>query len=285
MLARLPGGYLWVGRKESIMDWCIRITWTLIAGISLGVALRAQGANFGSDNAADPAYNSGWVTGTNGGMGFAAWSLLPVGSPPQFSYFVGSSASNGATPPSGNTDTAGKSWGLANAIADGCEASRKLTGGSLAVGQHVIVDMDNGAAGGLVEFALRSGNNERFTWLVDGTNTGTYLFMNQQSPTLVTEVNTAIPLTANGLHLDFSLTGADTFAVEATPAGGSIHHFTGMLEGVAGSGIDTVEFLNYDAGSSPAHDLFFNNLAVTPEPAASGMLVLAPLLLVRPRRG
>lgn len=266
------------------MDWCIRITWTLIAGISLGVALRAHGASVASDNAADPAYNSGWIAGTNGGTGFAAWSLLPAGSPPQFSYFIGSSAGNGAAPPSGSIDSSGKSWGLANAIADGGEASRKLTGGSLTVGQHVIVDMDNGAAGGLVEFALRSGNNERFTWLVDGTNTGTYLYMNQQSPTVVAEVNTAIPLTANGLHLDISLTGADTFAVDATPAGGSVHHFTGTLAGTSGSGIDTVEFLNYDAGSSPSHDLFFNNLAVTPEPAASGVLVLVPLLLVRRRR-
>jgi MYXO-CTERM domain-containing protein len=237
-----------------------------------------------SDNAADPAYSAGWSTGTNGGTGFGAWSMAPVGSPPQFSYFIGSSASNGAAPPSGNIDSAGKSWGLANAIADGCRASRQLTGGALAVGQHVLVDMDNGAAGGLVEFALRSGVNDRFEWLVDGTNTDTYLFANRQSPTLVTQVNTAIPLTANGLHLDFTLTGADTFAVDATPAGGTVHHFTGTLEGTTGTGIDTLEFLNFDAGTSPSHDLFFNNVAVTPEPAGLGLLALGGLLLVRRRR-
>ena len=100
----------------------------------------------------------------------------------------------------------------------------------------------------------------------------------------VTPVNTAIPLTANGLHLDFTLTGPDTFTVDATPAGGTLHHFTGTLEGTSGTGIDTMEFRNFGAGSSPAHDLFFNNLAVTPEPAASAILVLIPLLLVRRRR-
>src|SRR5437660_1582259 len=136
------------------MDRFERIGWTLLVGMSLGVALRGQAANIATDNASDPAYNSGWTAGTNGGSGFAAWSMLPVGSPPQFSYFVGSSLTNGAAPPSGGIDTAGKSWGLANAIADTAAASRKLTGGSLAVGQHVLVDMDNGAAGGLVAFAL-----------------------------------------------------------------------------------------------------------------------------------
>ena len=70
------------------MDWCIRITWTLIVGMSLSVSLRAHGANIASDNAADAAYNSGWVSGANGGSGFAAWSLLPVGTPPQFSYII-----------------------------------------------------------------------------------------------------------------------------------------------------------------------------------------------------
>jgi MYXO-CTERM domain-containing protein len=126
--------------------------------------------------------------------------------------------------------------------------------------------------------------NDRFEWLVDGTNTGTYLFTNRQSPTLVNQVNTAIPLTANGLHLDFMLTGADTFAVDATPAGGTVHHFTGTLEGTTGTGIDTLEFLNFGAGTSPSHDLYFNNLAVTPEPAGLGLLALVGSLGVRRRR-
>jgi hypothetical protein len=121
------------------------VTSTLFAAILLGMATGSRAVSPAADNAADPAYGAGWATGTNGGTGFGAWSMAPVGSPPQFSYFVGSSASNGAAPPSGGIDGSAKSWGLANAIADACRASRQLTGGSLAVGQQVLVDMDNGA--------------------------------------------------------------------------------------------------------------------------------------------
>ena len=266
------------------MNSSTRVAWTLFAGISLGLAVSAKGANLASDNAADPAYNAGWIAGANGGTGFGAWSMLPVGTPPQFSYFVGSSAANGATPPSGSIDVAGKSWGLSNAIPDFCKATRPLTGGSLSVGQHVLVDMDSGAVGGFVQFALAAGNAERFSWFVDGSATGTYLYLNQQSPTLVTEINTAIPLTSNGLHLDFALTGPNTFAIDATPSGGALHHFTGALEGTPGSGIDRVELLNYGAGTSPSHDLFFNNLTVTPEPAEMGTIAFLSLLVIRRRR-
>ena len=262
------------------------MVWTLFACASVGAARGARAANLASDNAADPAYNAGWTTGANGGSGFGAWSLSPVGSPPQFSYYIGSSASNGAAPPSGNVDASGKSWGLSNSIADACDATRTFTGGSLSVGQHVLVDMDNGpvAGAGFVELALRSGKNDRLEWLANASTGQTYVFSNQQSPGIISQVNTAIPFTSNGLHLDFSLTGADTFAVDATPAGGTTHHFTGTLEGTSAAGIDTVEFLNYAAGTGPSHDLFFNNLAVTPEPAGLALLALIAPLLVRRRR-
>src|SRR4051794_18767585 len=101
------------------------VTSTLSAAISLVMATGSRAAGPASDNAADPSYSAGWATGTDGGTGFGAWTLAPVATPPQFSYFIGSSASNGAAPPSGSIDSAGKSWGLANAIADACRASRQ----------------------------------------------------------------------------------------------------------------------------------------------------------------
>jgi hypothetical protein len=175
---------------------CLSICAALVVVVA---STRSPAANLAADNAADNAYNTGWVTGTNGGSGFAPWSITNA-NPGDMGVVIRSSATNGAAPPSGNIDVAGKSFGLYSHVPDFIIASRKLTGGSLAVG--------------------------------------------------------------------------------------STSHFTGALTGITGSGIDTIQFLNDDAGLSPSHDAFINNLAVTPEPAALAFVPLAPALLIRrrPRR-
>jgi hypothetical protein len=258
---------------------------SVIAALSFAAPNRSSAAaNIASDNAADPAYTAGWLTGTNGGTGFAPWSIANA-NPADMGAIIGSSTANGATPPSAGIDVSGKSFGLYSHVPDFITATRKFTGGSLAVGQHVLIDFDNGPVTGLVSLNLRSGTSDRFQWFVDtGLGTGNYSLEVKQGLSNV-GLNTGIPFTADGLHLDFTLTGTDTFALDVTPAaGGSATHFTGTLTGNAGTGLDTIAFVNDDAGLSPTHNTYINNLVVTPEPAALALLLFIPPLLVRRRR-
>jgi hypothetical protein len=49
---------------------------TIIAIIdTFTLANAAWAANLAADDASDPAYNSGWLNGSNGGYGFSAWQL------------------------------------------------------------------------------------------------------------------------------------------------------------------------------------------------------------------
>jgi len=74
-----------------------------LATIILAVST-AHGANYAHDSAADPAYNAGWVSGSNGGSGWGTpWNMGGVGG----SEFIGSSARNGAS-----IDAQGRAFGM-----------------------------------------------------------------------------------------------------------------------------------------------------------------------------
>ena len=64
-----------------------------------------------SDKASNSPYVPGntWVNAQNGGSGFGGWVLT---SGTSSGFFIGSSSGNGGSPPSGNIDTAGVSWGM-----------------------------------------------------------------------------------------------------------------------------------------------------------------------------
>jgi hypothetical protein len=93
------------------------------------------------------------------------------------------------------------------------------------------------------------------------------------------------PSTPEGLHIDFSLTGPDTFEATARVLGAEPVFASGNLNGAAGSAIDQIA-LSYAPSLDPGDPFYVNNLAVTPEPglpATCAGLVLA-LTLRRGRR-
>src|SRR5205085_8748468 len=83
----------------------------------LGTALAAMAtaATPGTDNANDPAYNSGWTNGTDGGTPatFSAWQLVatPTGTGTA-GFFIGDSTTLGGGNSGGNIDTGGKAFGM-----------------------------------------------------------------------------------------------------------------------------------------------------------------------------
>ena len=82
---------------------CLVIT----AIIMLATAARA--ANVAFDSAADPAYSGGW-SGTNGGYGFTAWTLVPLPCASN-GYFYVNDAVNGCSHTAPGIDTSRRGVG------------------------------------------------------------------------------------------------------------------------------------------------------------------------------
>jgi len=253
---------------------CVACTVLLMGGHTASAAALAV------DNADELAYSDGWQDGDNGGFGFGPWFLGTLFGNPTFGgHFIGDSSANGSTPPSGNINTNGVSFGLYANTDEFSFAGRAFTGGPLGVGQSFILDMDHGDVqlGGSVGFNLgsrlsfgRSTDNEYFVIDADGVTI------------------TDVPVTDDGLTVFVGLTGADTYELAIQPFGSGATVIPGTL---AGSGdILGFELFNDNAGTSPNNDVYFNFIEVAgaaiPEPATGALTAMAAFAfgLVRRRR-
>jgi len=239
----------------------IRFIGLAVCTVLLTTSFRIE-AQIAMDTAADPAYDNGWQQGDNGGFGFSPWSVAASG-------ILTSSSNNGDPPPSGNIDTAGRSWTLADRGPGDFGAVRGLNA-ALAVGQKFLVDLDIGSLAGDEVFRLEgSGFGERFSF--------GHLAGDSNYKIFTTSTDTGIPLTFDGLHLEFTLTGADTFSVAITPNGGSTATFSGSL---SNPGDSIVGFILFGSNSleDPSQDSFINSIAVVPEP--SSYATITAILLI-----
>jgi hypothetical protein len=249
----------------------------------LSVAYTVHAANTGFDDASNAAYNDGWQTGDNGGSGFGGWILNGPGDAnvSHGGFVVGSSSGN-AGGSSGNIDTGGRSWGMYANSAQGVEAIRPLTGGSLLVGQKITLSIDTGF--------INSGSQEGFALQAPSPFVPTIALNRLQffftggdpSYTLVDNTgshNTGIPFTGNGLSFAFTLTGVETYSLDVTPNDGATTNFTGTLSTPAGSGIDRIRFFDFNEGSGQSSDGdFFANILTVPE-ASPRVFFVVPALL------
>jgi hypothetical protein len=250
-------------------------------------------ASIAFDSATNAPYDDGWQAGDNGGVGFGPWDFSGTYSTP-----VGQTMDVFSAP-----NNLGRAWTLFNADAppgpgtgtDIAQAGRALTGGALSVGQTITVVVDNPTErrffrGYTVRFNTGGGNTvyagvpqsrmavgtfEYFTngkWYATGTGGDPTLF----------DVDTN-----EGLRIDLTLTGADTFNLKMTPLNNPGLAFTksGTLDGPAGSPIDWVEFELYNTDSdwypSPTitgaeTDFYISQMIVAPvpEPSATALCLM-----------
>ncbi|MCI0536019.1 MAG: hypothetical protein L0Z50_12405, partial [Verrucomicrobiales bacterium] len=184
--------------------------------------------------------------------------------------FVTSSSNNGDPPPSGNIDTAGRSWGLRDlGLGGGFGAARGLTA-ALQVGQKLLVDLDIGSLFGDEVFALRGDLDQRFSF--------GHLAGDANYKIFTTSTDTGIPVGFDGLHLEFTLTGTETFSVAITPNGGGTATFFGSLSN-PGEAIVIFSLTGSNNFGDPSEDSFINSISVVPEPSSyatiTGVLLLA----------
>jgi hypothetical protein len=241
----------------------------------------AGAAQIAWDNASQPAYDDGWQAGDNGGSGFAPWTITSTA---DGMTTIGSSTANGdMQPPTGDIDSpGGRAWAITVAPnGTSLTAVRPLIG-SLGIGQHLSFDVDGICTSPNSEFmdvVLGNAGGERWS-----------LSIHPAAIHMVYPGGTGLgalvsPSTPEGLHIDFSLTGPDTFEATARVLGAEPVFASGNLNGAAGSAIDQIA-LSYAPSLDPGDPFYVNNLAVTPEPGlpvTCAGLVLA-LTLRRGRR-
>lgn len=226
-----------------------------------------------TDSAADPAYNSGWVAGSNGGSGWgSAWTFT---SATAGSYFTGNSATNGdgdTNPPIGDINSAGRAWGLNSS--GGNPRADRLFNGALSVGQTFHLNMDNGMPPvGLVGFSLiNAQGNQVWQFSLTGSSS-TYDIFGVSG-----FMNTGIAATDEGLDINFTLTSPTTYSASIAILGNAPTVFTGGLYNEP-TGLDVagVRFFNINGGTATAQTLYFNNLAIVPEPSSIALLALGVL--------
>lgn len=237
-----------------------------IASIPLGVGanvITVTGTNApapvstnAADSGAGAVYTDGWATNDNGGFGFGSWNLYQEST---------NSNENGRFMASAATvDIGTPAWGLYANSGKLSEAKRLLTN-ALAVGQTVFVRFDHGFLdpGTSAGVALQNGTGDTL-WQ--------FYFHGGKTNYDITGSSSDIQWTPGGIDLEVTLTGPTSYVARVTPLGGTTRTNSGNFESVGGSTAATVfRAWNWNAGSGPEHDVFFNTLRKTAEGSGSGV--------------
>jgi hypothetical protein len=172
---------------------------------------------------------------------------------------IGSSTTNGGGS-SGINSSNGSAFGLFNSSGGTAEAIRNFP--AIIVGQTVQFDMDNGyvnSGGPTIGVGLQNASGQN-VWEIffAGGAAGYSVNGSLLSP--------AVPYTANGLRITFTLLTATTYSatIQILNGGATYGPYTGTLQS-PGSGQSITRFraFNYNAGSGANYDFFVNNI-VTP---------------------
>ncbi len=277
----------------------------------LGSSSGLLGANLASDSAANYA---NWTDGSNGGTGFSNWELLTIGN-------NNTNAFAGHFLAGGNSDlnfiaTSTKAWGTyandtsadnsATDTLQSAAAFRSTTGGAINVGQSLVVRMEHGnidfagstnplnvptlgalgfagvvlspfpgngadpytpfgATSGVPAFGFRGGDS-------------TYSIYDNASPS-GRSFSTGIPFTSDGLEITFAATSASTTTVTVKNLATNATYSEVLNQSITG----VTRFGLYNRNTEEAN-VYFNSLAVIPEPTALALLAGGTLLGLRRRK-
>lgn len=199
----------------------------------------ASAAPVVSNNAADAAYNGGFLNGVEGGTGCGAWI---ISTPTNSSSFTANSRANGFGGGGGiNTPggSSGRAWGLSSS--DGATATATLPfDAPVAVGHSVKFWYDNGfmETGGTARAALQNSSGEDLLYL-GFTGGGGFDVVDAGGAT-----STGLGFTSDGFSVEITLLTASTYSATITKYfDGSSSTVTGtLLSPAGGQAVDRVAF-------------------------------------------
>jgi hypothetical protein len=258
----------------------IAVLCSLVAASIAGEALAAADAY---DDASDPVYSDGFAAGDNGGTGWGgAWfKQSGVNAVPTA---IGSSTENGNGDDNGDgdIDTGGAAF-LFAPTTSGQQQMRRNFSGTLAVDDRVSFDFDHEpiGIGGFASLELQAVSSIRFGfgWYGD---LNSYAIVDAAGSPIFRIID--VPLSDEGIHVEFTLTGTNTYQADITPAGSETITEMGTLRG--SGAIDRFRLTAQSDGS--VRKSYFNAIGVNvvPEPAAAlgGWVALAALVIAKGRQ-
>ena len=206
----------------------------------------------GTDNAADPAYNSGWTSTTNGGTGFLTWNLLTGGG--TSGHFIDNGSFNN------NILSSDKSWGM-YAEEGGLSESIRPFSTTPSSNDRISIKMDNNwvVNSKTVGIGIRNSSNENLMefYFVGG---GSDYTLSDNAGTS----STGVSYTDTGLLIEIEITSATTFDLKITELHTSAvttlsnRNFSNPSNGQT---IDHIRLFNAGAGPGTNYNLYFNDLS------------------------
>lgn len=259
----------------------MRVGHTLVAIVALWMAAPAAAFGPASDFASAAAYGDGWIDGDEGGTGWDPaypWTFSPTNAP--FAAESSTGNGNGDTNGDGDIDTGNRAFGMIALNSSFNYAVRFLGAVPLLVGERASWDFDAVGSGAiyfascaLMEYVDTP--EQRFAIHIAGE------LANYQVIDAAGMVDLGIPVTDEGIHVEFDLTGADSYTSRLTPLGGTMIEHSGTLGGAG----DIVAFLcAIGGGGSGTYKAYFNSVVI-PEPGAvaSALAAVAALAVLGKR--
>jgi len=224
-------------------------TISLLSIATFALASASFAATPGTDNADESAYQAGWSSGSNGGVGFKGWNLVLAGQGDAGGFFIGDSKKTGAA----DINTNSRSFGMfGHDKAKSSDAYRSFDS-PLEVGQSFSVEIQANFRDGNKGFDLRGIDEKTLfnfnigadDYVVHLAASGAGSVGNDYSNNTVFKLVFTQTTVAGG---DWTL----------TRSGGFSKTINGTYSGVAAG------FKFYAAGTTdvPENDLSFNNLVI-----------------------
>lgn len=259
----------------------------LFAALAFCKAIEASPRAF--DSAGDSAYSSGWTAGTNGGYGWnGGWD---------FQYLGTATATLASDPADGGimnspASPLGRAWEVTDSknYVEPAATRHTLTG--LQPGQVLSVDVDYSSADMIFGFADDHSDYTLIS-IFRFTQNGPSDYLIEQNEQWFSgyqpiSYDSQVAAFSGPIHIELtalSIIGSrSNFALEITSltTGQSAtlpSLFLGVDSGPQQPDVDTFYF-----GATGPSGVFFNNLSITPEPAALATLSIFSLLLLKRRR-
>src|SRR5438477_8502601 len=199
-----------------------------------------------------------WNNGDNNGFGFQPWQFITSGSA---GLFLGDSTENGGNG-MGNGGSSGginspnlRAFGAFANSGGAADAVRPFVA-PLGLGETFSVDFDNGFIDNGSSEGIRLADN------ISGATLWELLFTGGQSVYQVFDlrgfVDTTLPFTDNGMHIDFSLTGTNSYSVTIRQADSTTRTIRGTLANAGEVG--QFGFFDHNGGFNSSNNVYVNNL-------------------------